>query len=260
MSSSYQSLIGSRSRERPSDDDVYYLSVDFETIDDDWVAAGFVLMHYPTYTIVKSLEIGHNESLLNMQPPMSVNKFWSANPEALKYVTTLGANTSKQEAELAIVRFINDVKYDFPKFFSIGDNIAFDIRLLDNILIRHHSSVLSNRQNGVYLQTICAWSYKLSIIQAGFVTSRQIANEIENDSNNNNSNLIATIKHTPLFDATNTLYAFLALKNLVTRKRRKHAIKDRGMFQSPQPSSNQHHNHHVMRRFRRRSTLDDTTD
>jgi hypothetical protein len=64
---------------------------------------------------------------------------------------------------LKMVAFIEKLKRNCPRFFFCSDSPAFDVRLLDAILAKHHHAPISHRNDSVYHQSLCTWSYRLAL-------------------------------------------------------------------------------------------------
>ena len=105
-------------------------------------------------------------------------------------------------------------KEKYPRFFAITDNMALDIRILDNILVYHGYHPLSYRSETLYLQAICTWSYRLGFLKSYNINSIDLRALLDIEP-------LSGIRHTPLYDAITTVREFIALKNFIMMKKKR---------------------------------------
>lgn len=187
-----------------------YVAVDFESLDlVTWSTFGVLGVVYPEGRTVFHLEIGNAESE-DLADVSLEQKFWTQHSEARQYNKQLNLQCSRRQAEETIAREMDNLRKRHPDFVLVCDNPAFDVRLLDNILVAHHLPVISVRPGGVFRQPVCIWSYRLGAkarVQK-YHRAEQILLGVQ-----------VGPKHTPIFDCAHTLCNFWNLRKARAWKR-----------------------------------------
>lgn len=203
--------------------ETYYLSLDFEKIGEDvssWDTFALVLVRISDMQVVSFMQVGNPESNVDVSATETIQykPFWQDKKEAVLFNLLLIKKSkenyiSLNEVEKKIVWLVRWIKENYKNFWTISDNPAFDIRLLDNILHKHHESSISIRSDGSFFQPICTWSFKRSL---GLVGKRPAKNSLKNISTvvskmksvHFQLSIGTYLRHTPLFDSVFQLVDF----------------------------------------------------
>jgi hypothetical protein len=95
---------------------------------------------------------------------LETQKFWDSHPNAFQFNTRLAAaHTNVETEELRICDFVDNLKIRLPGFFLVSDSPAYDVRLLDQILLKHGRSGICMRSTTIYHPCLCTWSYQLAV-------------------------------------------------------------------------------------------------
>jgi hypothetical protein len=227
------------SKKRPGDLRQVYVAIDFETIDINvWWTFGLVISTFPNGNIIQKFQVGCNR-LSHVCVDKDIAAFWKRNVQAFDSNKLIGGKNTVEEAELSIVHFIKEIKEKYD-FFLISDNPTFDVKILDDILIRNDEQAICFRKND-YFQAICTWSYRLATMQLmGFKSSelnrihaslkhpsRQLDNFLHNDDDEKSE----CSRHTPIHDACLITLQYFKLKDMVNN------------FTNCRNNNQQHHHH-----------------
>lgn len=139
-----------------------YMAVDFENIDTNvWWTAAFVICHYPSGDILEEHLFYADRSKHQIESD-AIKCFWDNNIEAFEHNQSC-ANREPLEEEKKMCLFIEDIKKRMPYFFLVSDHPTFDIHILDDILVRHGKTIMSNRSPTMFRQPLDCWSYSLNL-------------------------------------------------------------------------------------------------
>jgi len=144
--------------------DKEYVILDVDDFDgpDKWMAVCFLRVRYPSRQILDVREfyvdrtrdtITHHEKRL----------FWQNHSAALQYNLEQGAGIQEAVAEKNLCQYVSELRAEIPHFFLVSDNPGYDVAVVDKILTKHGYPPLSQRSDGRYAQTLCAWSYRLAL-------------------------------------------------------------------------------------------------
>lgn len=168
-----------------------------------WTAALVAVRFAPPLSsdaeVLFALEVGSEPQ---NEPDAALLRFWDQHVDARSYNQHLASTMSLEEAECKLVEAFRTLRTNYPTFLLVGDNISFDIPLLDAILAKHGEKPSSWRNDSTYLHPLCTWSYRLALahsdVPACFDAERQLLKRLG----------VRGGKHTPLFDCASTLTQF----------------------------------------------------
>lgn len=209
-----------------------FVSIDFESHrPGDWVGFGCVIVTYPEGDVLDSLEVICDRS----KEPWKAETlgFWHKHPTALDYLLKRGSGMDPLVAENQIVEYILYIKSTFPGFYLISDNPSFDVGMLNNILLRHGHSVVADRVNGLYHQTICTWSTRLAYTMMSGVGTKHLDDHYAKKLGNVHRNVhsLIHIRHTPVSDCAYIIYNHFKVLDLMGL-RKKNAIASKSNLDS----------------------------
>ena len=143
-----------------------YVFLDVDDFDGPhkWMAICFLHARYPSREIlhVQEFYVDRTRDIISNGEK---REFWSRHSDALKYNLERGAGIPEAMAETNLCQYVNDLRTQTPHFFLVSDNPGFDVAVVDHILAKHGHPPLCQRPNGRYLQTLCAWSFRLVLTQ-----------------------------------------------------------------------------------------------
>lgn len=180
--------------------------VDFEKLTtDEWWTSALVAVRYNMNTsqvdVLEATEVG---CMQRGTPQQDELEFWNKHDEAHKYNTDLARNSSRDEAEQKVAHAFQRLRTSYPSFLLVGDNISFDIPILDGILVRQGFKPSSWRNEFMHLHPLCTWSYRLALVHnetpVCLTWERQLLQQLIGRGTGQ--------KHTPLFDCAATLTQF----------------------------------------------------
>lgn len=179
--------------------------VDFEVYaTGEWWTAAFVAISFaPPLSldaeVLVALEIG---SPPEKTPDPVLTRFWEQHSEAREYNSSVADRSSRADAERQLVEAFCALRAQHPTFLLVGDNISFDIPLLDALLAKYGEPPSSWRNASTHLHPVCTWSYRLALGHSStpvcFLAERSLLRRLETRS----------LKHTPLFDCASALTQF----------------------------------------------------
>lgn len=179
-----------------------YMTVDFESVNQQgkWLCYGIVVSEYPSGRVLES-HVGKCEREYREYDAKTL-EFWTcANPLAFQVINSYPSKPVNV-AELDLCSTIRRILRDYPRIFVVSDNPQYDIRILDNILVNNGYPVVSNRLNGIYLQSICTWTFLTAAMQIYNVTRKQI---LSPRSDREVDHKHHGVHHTPITDCSRIL-------------------------------------------------------
>lgn len=137
-----------------------YLTFDFEAVNRNglWWACGIVLAEYPTRKV-----LDHRLFIVDRRVrdfDKHTMSFWSKNVAAFMFLRNHSTAVSEQKAEIELIDYLNSVWKKYVRVKIISDNPQFDVRLMDNILIKNGQPVLALRVPNKYLYVTCTRSFR----------------------------------------------------------------------------------------------------
>lgn len=180
--------------------------VDFEKLtSEEWWTFALVAVLYNTKTsqvdVLAATEVG---CVQQGTPEPGELDFWNKHEAAQRYNTELSRDVSRDEAERKVAETFQRLRTSYPAFLLVGDNISFDIPLLDGILTRQGLKPSAWRNESTYLHPLCTWSYRLALVHnetpVCLTWERQLLEQLIGRGTGT--------KHTPLFDCAATLTQF----------------------------------------------------
>lgn len=178
-----------------------YIAIDFKSIDirENWFACCVMAVMYPTGIILDTYKSCHeikNENLNDYSMP-----FWRKNQDAMITIFNEYPKYSDQElAEKALCQYIIHISKKYPYAFFISDNPQYDIRLLDNILVKNGYLPISLRTPNAYLQTICTWSFRKAVSLLSGLSYSNIISHSEHYKLGSGESINIDGYHTPCSD------------------------------------------------------------
>ena len=174
-----------------------YMSVDFETINQtgDWWAYGCMVANYPKGEILLSIESYCQRNEKDFDAPTL--SFWNNHEVAFQRLQQLSLSCDEVMEELKLCQFIQKVLTDYPDVQVLSDNPQFDLRLLDNILLKHNFPVIGIRRHS-YQPSICTLSYKNGVKS---ILGRKRFDNMQ-CLTTRNVGQFSGIAHCPLFDCS----------------------------------------------------------
>jgi hypothetical protein len=134
-----------------------YVIIDFECFQPHtWQSLGILVITGGEYS--HSLEVSCDRS--DQRVPAHTRRFWNKYDEAYNYNYNNGKEHNWYDQEVVICDFIRELKKDTPNFYLLSDSPAYDVSLLDDILLRNDHTPVSQRTPYMYRQSICTWSSK----------------------------------------------------------------------------------------------------
>jgi hypothetical protein len=193
----------------------YYLALDFESWPNPnaWCAAGFILYNATTNQIISFAEF-FVDRRHEFQDEENM-EFWKHNIAALTYCNFRANGQYEYDVECEIVKYVSNLKVMYPNLYLLTDT-GFDLRIINNILVKHGRTVMSHRGKGIYRQSLCTWSIKLTVQQLLGVSSSQLTNMMDRlNSRRNPDAFICGPRHTPLSDCQMVLQKYLQLRDFM---------------------------------------------
>ncbi len=172
-----------------------YMSIDFETINQtgDWWAYGCMVANYPAGEILLSMESYCQRNEEDFDAPTL--SFWKNNEVAFHRLQQLSLACEEEREEMKLCQFIQKVLNAYPEVQVLSDNPQFDLRLLDNILLKHNFPVIGLRRQS-YQPSICTLSYKNGVKS---ILGRKRFDDIQ-CLTTRSVNQFSGVPHCPLFD------------------------------------------------------------
>lgn len=183
-----------------------YMTIDFECFQPDtWQSVGIVVIR--NNKCIDYIELACERDIDTI--PNKTMQFWNRHKKAFNYNIEQGVGYSYQEQEIKICNFIENWKKMVPNFYMVVDNPEYDIRLLNDILVRNGHDVISKRSPSVYFQSICTWSSKRMLNLLGIsLHAYKDKNIIENIPKQ-------SIRHTPLADCIRIMNLYLHMMHII---------------------------------------------
>ena len=184
----------------------HYVVIDFECIrPNEWQSVGIIVYEQRGCSgrIIRQISCACDRGTDMLDTSTSLSEFWRQNQDALEYNRKMGHGISVLDAEVRICKFVEKIKRDFPHFYLVSDNPEYDIGIMNQILIRHGLSVMSQRTSTIYHQSICTWSTRRALEQAGIRCPWHDHVGIKNAMAH------GQMPHTPVFDCMRILNGYL---------------------------------------------------
>lgn len=191
-----------------------FVSLDFEAFTSrTWWNVTFVIAEYPSGRILEHyLFACHRGVLSDIAEHEHTKAFWTRFPDAFQANYRAGQGHEPHVVEERICVFVDQLKQRIPSFFLVSDAPAFDIRLLDDILLRHNRPPISQRNDGTYRQTFDTWSYSIALSHVfNCPTSKLYQRSV---AGNRPVDRVAGLRHTSAYDAVHGLSKFFRLLDL----------------------------------------------
>lgn len=197
----------------------YVVTVDFETISptETWFAYCVMLSKYPEGTILQC-ELGAYRPF-GENPP---NKFWRKNQTSYQYILKHMVNCDNgkkniDDHEKNLCQTINTILQKYPHCTIISDNPSFDIKILDNLLLKHGFNVSSNRGHDIYYQCVCTWSFRISVCTLLRISNLKLYSFVKQYVNNITREVDGNLgpKHTPKADCARILSQYFQLLDII---------------------------------------------
>ena len=140
-----------------------YLTIDFESTDKKgtWFSYAVILAEYPSGKILSMRQSGCNRPKTDYDE--KTLKFWNKNLKAHNQMTATYKTNKVEHEELCLCKYISQILAEYPTVYLISDNPQYDIKLVDNILAKYDFDPISMRNDKLYFQCICTWSYRLGV-------------------------------------------------------------------------------------------------
>jgi hypothetical protein len=124
-----------------------YLCVDFESTNQTgcWWAYGCMLVSYPDGDVWQSLESYCERQASDFDDDTS--QFWAKHPESYQRLRHLAQGRDQDTEEKKLCAFIQNVTDTHPGIVMVSDNPQFDLRMLDNMLLKHGYPVCGKRKD-----------------------------------------------------------------------------------------------------------------
>lgn len=186
-----------------------YATADFECVNKkgSWCSYGVMIAEYPSGKVLDFI-VSYVKRPCELFD-LSTVLFWQEHASIYDHIQNK-ARSSLLEEELRLCKFIERWISQVPDLYFISDNPQLDIRLLDNILIKHGYNPVAFRGDNIYFQCICTWSFK----QAArlIIPYLHQSNKIETGSL-----LLPWLgpKHLPISDCARILYSHFELKKQI---------------------------------------------
>lgn len=180
------------------------LTFDFECLGDTgWSTFGLLLIEYPSGHIIHALEIGNRSALGSLQRKSQLH-FWKTFLQARLYNEQLmRTGLFQTDGEGFIIQSLKALFQAYPNIELICDQPAFDVPILNQMLLRHNRPRVENRNGGQFFQTLCSWSMRLSLLRMLHLSSSELQQRLPTrDFCPLAQRLIHTrsMLHTPLYD------------------------------------------------------------
>lgn len=142
-----------------------YATIDFESVDTSgkWWCYGIMVAEYPSGNIVCSHHGKCPRTIDEFDDP--TRQFWDQHPSSFDIISKYPSTDTVTVAEQQLCRKVYSILLKYPHVRLVSDNPGFDIRILDNIMVKYGYKPTSHRANGGYLQCTCTWSYQLPIMR-----------------------------------------------------------------------------------------------
>lgn len=189
-----------------SDNDATYMTIDFECLQPGvWQSVGIIVVH--KNQCIDYLELACERDIDNI--PTKTMQFWNKHKKAFNYNINIGVGYTPKEQEMKLCNFISNWKKIVPNFYMIVDNPEYDLHILNDILLRNGSDVISKRNSQVYFQSICTWSSKRVLKMLG------ISLNVYNSKRYVHNTPKQTIRHTPIADCIRIMNAYLHMLHII---------------------------------------------
>ena len=191
-----------------------YATVDFECINKagTWCAYAVMVVEYPSCKVVDFIVSYVQRPCTDFDP--HTTEFWNNNIYIYDHILK-NSTTDIVGEEFRLCSFIHNLVTKHPDVHFISDNPQMDIRLLDNILCKHHHFPISMRGNYIYYQTICTWSFKqaISAIVKKSPSTDRILNQHEVKISKTPLFTWLGPKHLPLSDCARIIYQYFVYRS-----------------------------------------------
>ena len=140
-----------------------YITIDFECVNTrgSWLCYSVLASSYPAGNVVYQCDGACVRSPDEYDDRTAA--FWEKHPVAKKAIDNMSALPVKAAEALLCDRIVALLKR-FPDAYFVSDNPQYDIRIVDNILTTRGFGKISDRRQNTYRQTICTWSFQLSVL------------------------------------------------------------------------------------------------
>jgi hypothetical protein len=141
-----------------------FMTIDFESINrrGDWLAYAIMLVNYPTGDILDIRESACYRKIEDYDK--NTLAFWQKHNIAHQQLLINGKDKSAKVEEQLLCDYISNIMQKFPKVYLISDNPQHDLRLIDNMLLKHDFDPISVRGSYLYFQAICSWSFQTGVL------------------------------------------------------------------------------------------------
>jgi hypothetical protein len=139
--------------------------IDFESINcaGDWWAAAVLVITYPQRVVLEY------DSFFVRRPPEAFDdstlRFWRKHPRAEAFIRKQATHPVDAQEQL-LATYVRNILARYPHVTVLSDNVGFDIRLLNNILVRHHRKRVEFRHHHQYFQPVDTWSFLRGVRRA----------------------------------------------------------------------------------------------
>lgn len=182
-----------------------YLCIDFEAINQqgDWWAYGCMLAHYHNGAILESIESYCDRSPEEFDA--ATREFWDTHPEARDRIKQKAVGLDRETEEKRLCDFIQSVFSQQSSVHVVTDNPQFDLRLLDNLLVKHGFPVIAMRA-GCYVHSVCSVSYRHGALSGiGKETWDRVSGLVKDSAYYRPVARYQGLHHCPLFDCARIL-------------------------------------------------------
>jgi len=137
--------------------------------------------------------------------------FWKRHPDAHAYNIQQSRGRNREDEERNLCVFVQSVK-DKYNYIALSDTPEFDARIINNILIAHNHTTLSQRDSNTYFQCLCAWSFRLAVAKIYNISGKRLRKYLRYHTETVHGGIYA---HTSLFDSYTILYDHLSLLDFI---------------------------------------------
>ena len=195
-----------------------YVVIDLESYprNDVWQAFGAVAVMMPECSVVSHYTKFCDRSEIVERNDDNI-AFWKNNDNSFQYNMTNGAGINVENAERDIVNYLCGLKQNFPHFYLVSDCPSFDIRLVNNMMVKHGHTALADRGSGIYHQAICTWSTRQTLQMLLGISSKELKQLITTFIKKQEPTQLSLLAnncglvHTPLADAYRILSNYFDL-------------------------------------------------